>query len=45
MDVKPKIVHNSEPTLDISTILEKLQLTIDGMVKTQELRMNNIVNL
>ena len=45
MDTKPKIVHNVEPTLDISAILEKLQLIVDGMVKTQELMMNMIVNL
>jgi hypothetical protein len=45
MDVKPKIVHNVEPTSDISASLEKLQLTVDGMVKTQELMMNRIVNL
>jgi hypothetical protein len=34
MDTKPKIVHNVEPTSDISASLEKLQLTVDGMVKT-----------
>jgi hypothetical protein len=45
MDTKPKIVHNDEPTSDISAILEKLQLTLDGMVKTQELMMNRIFNL
>jgi hypothetical protein len=45
IDAKPKIVHNVEPTSDIGTSLEKLQLTVDGMVKTQELMMNRIVNL
>jgi hypothetical protein len=45
MDTKPKIVHNDEPTSDISASLEKLQLTVDGMVKTQELMMNMISNL
>jgi hypothetical protein len=45
MDAKPKIVHNVEPTSDIGASLEKLQLTVDGMVKTQELMMNRIVNL
>ena len=45
MDAKPKVVHNAESTSDIGAILAKLQLTIDGMVKTQELMMNRIVNL
>ena len=45
MDAKPKIVHNVEPTSDISASLAKLQLTVDGMVKTQELMMNRIFNL
>jgi len=45
MDTKPKIVQNVEPTSDISASLAKLQLTVDGMVKTQELMMNRIVNL
>jgi hypothetical protein len=45
MDTKPKIVHNVEPTSGISASLAKLQLTVDGMVKTQELMMNRIVNL
>jgi hypothetical protein len=45
MDTKPKIVHNVEPTSDISASLDKLQLTVDGMVKTQELMMNRIFNL
>ena len=34
MDTKHKIVHNVEPTSDISARLAKLQLTVDGMVKT-----------
>jgi hypothetical protein len=37
MDTKPKIVHNVEPTSDISASLAKLQMTVDGRVKTQEL--------
>jgi hypothetical protein len=45
MDTKPKIVHNAEPASDISVSLAKLQMTIDGMEKTQELMMNRIVNL
>jgi hypothetical protein len=44
MDTKPKIVHNVEPTLDISASLEKLSLTVDGMVKTQELMIIRIFN-
>ena len=34
-----------ESASDIGAILAKLQLTVDGMVKTQELMMNRIVNL
>jgi hypothetical protein len=45
MGTKPKIVHNFEPTSDISASLEKLHLTVDGMVNTQELMMNRIFNL
>jgi hypothetical protein len=45
VDVKPKIVHNVELTSDISASLEKLQLNVDGMVKTQYLMMNRIINL
>jgi hypothetical protein len=45
MDAKPKVVHNVESASDIGNILEKLQLTVDGMVKTQELMINRIVNL
>ena len=45
MDTKPKIVHNVEPASNIGASLEKLQTTVDGMVKTQELMMNRIVNL
>jgi hypothetical protein len=45
MNTKPKIVHNAEPTSDISASLAKLQLIVDDMVKTQELMMNRIVNL
>jgi hypothetical protein len=45
MNVKPKAFHNVESTSDIGASLEKLQLTIDGMVKTQELMMSRIVNL
>jgi hypothetical protein len=35
IDVKPKVVHNVKSTSDIGTSLEKLQLTVDSMVKTQ----------
>jgi len=45
IDAKPKIFHNAMPTSDIGASLAKLQLTVDGMVKTQELMMNRIVNL
>jgi hypothetical protein len=45
MDVKPKVVHNVEVASDIGASLEKLQLIVDGMVKTQDLMMNRIVNL
>jgi hypothetical protein len=45
MDTKSKIIHNVEPASDISASLEKLQMIIYGMVKTQELMMNRIVNL
>jgi hypothetical protein len=34
MDSKPNIFLNDEPTSCISASLEKLQLIIDGMVKT-----------
>jgi len=44
MDSKPKVVHNVESSLDIGASMEKLQLTVDGTVKTQEM-MNRIVNL
>jgi hypothetical protein len=33
MDTKPNIAHNVEPTSDISAILAKVQLIVDGMVK------------
>jgi hypothetical protein len=45
METKPKIVHNIEPSSDICASLEKLQMTIDGMIKNQELMMNRIFNL
>jgi hypothetical protein len=45
MDVKPKVLHNVEVASDIGSSLEKLQLIVDGMVKTQELMMNRIFNL
>jgi hypothetical protein len=45
MDPKPKVVHNAESTSDVSASLEKLQLTVDVMVKNQELMMNRIFNL
>jgi hypothetical protein len=45
IDAKPKVVHNAESTLDIGAGLANLQLTVVGIVKTQELMMNRIVNL
>jgi hypothetical protein len=45
MDIKPKIVHNTEPTSDLCASMAKLQATMDGMIKNQELMMNRIVNL
>jgi hypothetical protein len=45
MDIKPKIVHNAETSSDICVSLAKLQMTMDGMMKNQELMMNRIVNL
>jgi hypothetical protein len=45
MDTKPKIVHNAEPSSDICASLAKLQMTMDGMIKNQELMMNRIINL
>jgi hypothetical protein len=45
MDTKPKIVHNTEPTFDLCAVMEKLQSTMDGMIKNQELMMCRIVNL
>ena len=45
MDTKPKIVHNTKPTSDLCTSMEKLQATMDGMMKNQELMMSRIVNL
>jgi hypothetical protein len=45
MDAKPKMVHNAESTSDISASLEKRQLILYGMEKTQELMMNRIFNL
>ena len=45
MDSKTKIVHNAKPSSDICASLEKLEMTMDGMMKNQELMMNRIVNL
>jgi hypothetical protein len=45
MDTKPKIVHNTEPTSDLCASMAKLQATMDGMMKNQELMMTRIVNL
>jgi len=45
MDTKPKIVHNTEPTSELCASMEKLQATMDGMIKNQEQMMNKIVNL
>jgi hypothetical protein len=35
MEAKPKVVHNVEAASDIGASLEKLQLTVDSMVKSQ----------
>jgi hypothetical protein len=35
IDAKLKVVHNDESTSDIGASLEKLQLIVDDMVKTQ----------
>jgi hypothetical protein len=45
MDTKPKIVHNVEPTSNISASLAKFLMTIYGMEKNQEQMMNRIFNL
>jgi hypothetical protein len=45
MDTKPKIVHNTKPTSDLCTSMEKLQASMDGIIKNQELMMSRIVNL
>jgi hypothetical protein len=45
IDTKPKIVHNTEPTSDLCSSMEKLQASMDGIIKNQELMMSRIVNL
>jgi hypothetical protein len=45
MDTKPKIVHNTEPTSDLCSSMAKLQASMDGIIKNQELMMSRIVNL
>jgi hypothetical protein len=45
MDTKPKIVHNVEPSSYICASLERFQMTMDGMMKNQELMMYRIINL
>jgi hypothetical protein len=35
MDTKPKIVHNAELSSDICSSLEKLQMTMDGIIENQ----------
>jgi hypothetical protein len=45
VDVKPKVVHNTETTQDISVALARLQETVDGMERNQTLMMNIITNL
>jgi hypothetical protein len=45
VDTKPKIVHNVEPTSDLSTNIAKLQASMDGIIKNQEETMNQIVRL
>jgi hypothetical protein len=45
VDIKPKIVQNAELSSDICASLAMLQMTMDGMMKNQELIMNRIANL
>jgi hypothetical protein len=45
MDTKPKLVHNVEPISDLCAIMEKLQASMDGIMKNQEKMMSRIVNL
>jgi hypothetical protein len=45
MDTKPKLVHNTEPTLDLCASIAKLQASMDGIIKNQEQMMSRIVNL
>jgi hypothetical protein len=45
MDTKPRIVHIPSLLLDLCASMEKLQATVDGMIKNQELIMSRIVNL
>jgi hypothetical protein len=45
MDIKPKLVHNVEPTSDLCASIEKLQASMDGIIKNQEKMMSRIVNL
>jgi hypothetical protein len=45
MDTTPKTFQNIEPTSYLCVSMEKLQETMDGMIKNQELMMNRIDNL
>jgi hypothetical protein len=44
-NIMPKTVHNTEPISDICASIAKLQTTMDGMIKDQEIMMSRIVNL
>jgi hypothetical protein len=45
IDTKQKIVHNAEPTSDLYANINKLQASMDGIIKNQEEMMNQIVRL
>jgi hypothetical protein len=45
IDTKQKIVHNAEPTSDLCASINKLQASMDGIIKNQEEMMNRIVRL
>jgi hypothetical protein len=45
IDTKQKIVHNAEPTSDLYASINKLQASVDGIIKNQEEMMSQIVRL
>jgi hypothetical protein len=45
IDTKQKIVHNAEPTSDLYASINKLQASMDGIIKNQEEMMSRIVRL